>query len=192
MSSADESSLLSVPAHAVVMFRKDSRPQRLYGGAAPPASLTLREEFLSSRTFPDPAARFLVELDRKVDAILSLLQREVLQNDFPHSGRALRLGASGLILDCEAPLAPGIYLELLLFLSECPERILAFLARVDKEIPLAVFAAEYENEEFFLQPQSGHVYELSFLDMESEEREGLIRFVFAQERRRIRRRRETE
>ncbi|MDR3176404.1 MAG: hypothetical protein LBU06_07730 [Desulfovibrio sp.] len=176
--------LLSVPARARVMFRCESNRKRLYVGASFAVGLSLREELLSSRGFSDPTARFLVELDRKVDAVLSLLRQNTLQKSFPYEGRALRLGVPGFSLVCDFPLAEGQVLEVLLFLGDAQELIVSALAKVETEI--AVCTPDDAREALSL--SSGErSYELSFLEMDEEDREGLIRHVFVEERRRIRR-----
>ncbi|MDR1489369.1 MAG: hypothetical protein LBS65_02625 [Desulfovibrio sp.] len=176
--------LLSVPARARVMFRCESGRKRLYAGASFAAGLGLREEFLSSRGFSDPTARFLVELDRKVDAVLSLLRQNAMQKVFPHEGRVLRLGVREFSLSCAHTLAEGQELEMLIFLGDAQERIISALVKVDKEVTACL---PDDTREDGALPTGERQYELSFLDMDEEDREGLIRSVFAEERRRIRR-----
>jgi hypothetical protein len=181
---SDSDTLLSVPARAHVMFRYENSRKRLYAGVSFAAGSVLREELLSGRGFSDPTARFLVELDRKVDAVLSLLRQNALQKVFPHEGRALRLGVPGFSLSCAQILAEGQELEVLIFLGDVRERIIPALARVEKEGAVC-FPDDAQKARSLLSEE--RPYELSFVDMDEEDREGLIRYVFAEERRRIRR-----
>ena len=168
---------LTVPTLLRAMFRMAEGPDspRFYKGALPSSTAGLREEMLSTARQSDLSLRFLVEMDRKLDAVLNLLQRESLNVDFPNEARAVELSASGLILESSVALAPGNCLELLLLLEEFPTRIISVLARIDGVL-----------ERRPLTGPPAKVYAVSFTAIEQEEREHIIRFVFGEERKRIR------
>lgn len=174
---------LSVPTLIRGMFRAASGPDspRLYGGALPSTTGSLREEILASSRVPDLTGRLLAEMDRKLDAVLALLQRDSLVKDFPGEGYVTELSASELVLESEARLSPGSYLELLLLLDEFPMRIVSVLTRVKS--PLEGFARTGEART---------AYAASITDVEAHDRETIIQFVFREERKRIRRQKDDE
>lgn len=168
---------LSVPTVLRAMFRRADSPEspRLYKGAMPSSTAGLREEMLSSARQNDMTLRFLAEMDRKLDAILGLLQRESLSVEFPHEAHVVELSASGLTLESAVPLAPGDCMELLLLLEEYPTRTVSVLARIDSVL-----------ERRALTGPPNKAYAVQYASIEQEEREHIIRYVFSEERKRIR------
>lgn len=146
-------------------------------GAAASASTVLREEALLSARQNDAVMRFLIEMDRKLDAILGLLQRDSLAADFPEEGRIVRLSGSGLALECRRPLAVGQHMELLLLLEEMPVRLLSVMTRVEAARP----------GEAVTGPDS-KAYDMAYVHMREEDREAVVRFVFSEQRKMIRQR----
>ncbi len=168
----------SMPAMVKTRFRLAKSPDSPPLFSADPAgsSVAITEEILAHTRLPEALIHFLVELDRKVDAILSQMQKDTLDGDFPHEGRVVELSGSNLVLECREPLAPGDTLEVILFLEEFPLRLASGMASVD-----AILKAD---------PQSGpdkSVYALSFVNIGEDERDNVIRFVFREERKMIRR-----
>lgn len=169
--------LLRVPTMLRGRFRRVEgvHAPRLYSGSAGAAAVGLREEFLASSRQPDAVMRFLAEMDRKLDAILAHLRKESLAEDFPHEGHILSLSGAGLTLECRDALKAGDCLELLLLLEDYPMRIVPVVARVEaKETGRALTGA------------GASAYAVTFAAVEEEDRELIIRFVFSEERKRIR------
>lgn len=127
----------------------------------------------------DTTMRFLLEMDRKLDTILSLLQTASLEEDFPHKGYVLELGASRLVLECREKLEPGEHMELLLMLGGYPMRMLSVMGTADAET-----AAPR------LVDKSSRTYAVSYECLSEEDRDGVIAFIFQEDRKRIRRRKE--
>lgn len=175
-------SYLSVSTMVRAMFRKaeGEHSPRLYRGAGPSPTAGLRDEMLAAAR-PDLTLRFLAEMDRKLDALLSLMQRETLHADFPLEGHVVELSAETLRLEYAGELEPGGHLEVLLLLEEYPMRIVSLLCRV--KTPL---------EERALTGPPNLAYEIGIVTVEDDDREHIIRFVFAEERKRIRRNRDTD
>ncbi|MDR0339748.1 MAG: hypothetical protein LBH65_05665 [Desulfovibrio sp.] len=171
---------LSLPTMVRVMFRKADGPgsPKIYTGAMPSITAGLREEMLNSAARPDLVLRFLAEMDRKLDAILAFMRRETLQADFPCEGFAVELSGTGLILECEKTLKEADNLEILLLLEEYPMRVVSAMSRVES---LADRPA--------LTGQGRKAYAASFGAIEEDDREHLIRFLFSEQRKRIRRER---
>lgn len=173
-------SFLSVPTMLRAMFRLAEGPHapRMYCGAVPSSTLALRDELLASSARPELMVRFLAEMDRKLDAVLAELQRESLHEDFPLHGRITELGGESARLEYKGSLAKGSHLELLVLLEEYPLRIISVLARVEA------------SGEQARTGNSNTAFRLGFVDLEEADREHIIRFVFGEERKRIRKNRD--
>lgn len=154
----------------------DAGSPQLYTGASPSPTAALREELLSATRQQEMVLRFLAEIDRKLDAVLSLLQTETLVREFPHEGHVVELGGNSLRFECDKELEQGSPVEILVMLEEYPLRIVSILAEVaQKESACA------------LPCMHAWSYALRFLSISEDDREAVIRFVFGEERKRIRR-----
>ena len=153
-------------ADAPVMFR----------GTLLSSTTDIREELLAGGSRqPELLIRFLAEMDRKLDAILGLLQSESLVHEFPDEGHIVELSSHALALECSVDLAPGSYIELLIQLEEYPIRIVPTLSRVERHRPVVMLSGIH-----------GYAYDISYASIAEEDREAVIRFVFSEERKRIR------
>ena len=171
-------SYLIVPTLIRGRLRKaqDAQTPRMYRGTLLSSTADIREELLAgSSRQPELIVRFLAEMDRKLDAVLGLLQSESLAHEFPEEGHIVELSGRGLVLECNADLATGSYIELLIQLEEYPIRIVSTLSRVERPRPVAV-----------LPNMHSHAYDIIYISIGEEDRDALIRFVFREERKRIR------
>jgi hypothetical protein len=128
---------------------------------------------------PGPVLDFLQDMDRKLDAILGHLLRQSLWRDFPEEGLVTELSGAGLTLESAAPLPDGDRLDILLLLEEYPLRTVCLQATVlarGAGAPL---------------PRPG-IFSLAYDCAGEEDRETIIRFLFQQERRLLRRRKQAE
>ena len=168
---------LSVPTLVRGRFRKakDADAPRIYRGALPSATAGMRDELLANARQPEVLIRFLAEMDRKLDAVLSFLQSESLAQEFPGEGHIIELSGNGLVLECNHRLDEGSYIELLLMLEEYPMRIVSALSRIARA-----------RESVTLHDMHGYAYDVAFVSVAEEDREAVIRFVFSEERKRIR------
>ncbi|MCL1939589.1 MAG: hypothetical protein FWG04_02880 [Desulfovibrionaceae bacterium] len=148
---------------------------RMYRGTLLSPTADIREELLTNSRQPEIMLRFLAEMDRKLDAVLSLLQSESLAQEFPEEGHIVELSGQGLVLECNAELSTGSYIELLLRLEEYPIRMVSTLSRVERPRPVAI-----------LPDMHSHAYDVTYTSIAEEDREAVIRFVFSEERKRIR------
>lgn len=130
-----------------------------------------REEFMTASPLPEAVNRFLCRLDAKVDFILAGMASSTLDADFPHTMEILAIGASGMDFTCAEPLAPGDWIEVMITLRQ--EN--AFTAA-------GVGSITNRREERDGTP----VFTFRFSRIAEEEREKIIRFVFMEERRRLR------
>lgn len=174
---------LSVSTMVRAMFRLVDGPDapRMYSGSGASPLAPLRDEMLSSNARPDALLRFLAEMDRKLDTLLSLMRRESLHDDFPLQGHIVTLSGAGARLESTAELADETFMELLLLMESGSLNIISLLA-----------AARRLKDERALIGPSNRVYELDFLTLEQDDREHIIRFVFGEERKRIRRNRDED
>ena len=154
---------------------------RPLGGAddpacAPTGTLTsgpTREEFLASSHLPDVVNRFFCQMDMKLDAILAGMQSGKLECDFPHDMTVSSISASELLFTSETPVAPGDWLEIVLFLGQS-----------------GLFAASGIGQvKDMARERSGNVFSFSFSRLAEGEREKIIRFVFSEERKALREKR---
>jgi hypothetical protein len=171
----------SVPTLLRGRFRRAEgrRPLGPFAGAPGRAADGVREELFANSRLPDTLLRFLIDMDRKLDAILAHLQEESLAGEFPGEGQIVELSGNCLVLECAEPFAPGETLELLLLLEEFPLRVVPVLATVDEKRATPALTGP-----------AASVYALTYLSVEEEDREAIIRHVFSEERKRIRQRKE--
>ena len=169
---------VSVPTMIKGRFRMvaDGQSPRLCSsGLAHAGNAVLREEVLAHTRQNEVITRFLIEMDKKLDSILGLLQRESLAADFPHEGRIVQLSGSGLVLECQHPLKAGEHFELLLLMEDLSVGLLSVIAHVEKELSIELLTGE-----------SSKAYAMTYTCMQEEDREAIIRFVFSENRKIIR------
>ena len=168
---------VSVPVMVKAMYRPvaPGEPQ-LCADRAVPEGPGLREEIAAKSGRPDPVLRLLTEMDRKLDAILGHLQRGDLRNDFPLDAVVVRLGGDALHLECREPLLPGDHLELVLLLEEFPLNMASCIAEVERKLSDPPFSGSDKT-----------AFALAYVRLREGDRENIIRHVFQEERKRIRR-----
>ena len=174
---------VSIPTMIRGRFRMvaDADSPRLCTGFAHAGSAALREEALAGTRQNDAVMRFLIEMDRKLDTIMGLLQRESLNEDFPHEGRIVQLSGAGLVFECPELLKKGEHMELLMMLEELPLRLLSVMARVEDSHPGPVLTGPPNK-----------AYAMAYTCMQEADREAVIRFVFSENRKRIRQQKNNE
>ena len=132
-----------------------------------PATIS-REEFLAASNLPEAVNKFLLQLDAKVDVLLTGMLTSGLEIDFPHAMDVLTISASGLAFTTDVPLARGDWLEVVVRLGGATSSGIGNIAarNIDKS--------------------GTPVFTLNFTRIMEEEREKIIRYVFKEERRRLR------
>ena len=167
---------LSVTTSLKGLFRmqeEDSEPQ-FCARFLKTENHNLREALLTQGKQPEILLRFLIEMDKKLDAILGRMQEDDLESTFPHEGHVLSLSTAGAVFVCREPLAPGDIMELVLMFREYPllaVSVTAHVEGVNRGIPAT---------------RQGTAYKLRFATMNTDDREILIQYLFQEERRQIR------
>ncbi|MDL2266587.1 hypothetical protein LJC46_01180 [Desulfovibrio sp. OttesenSCG-928-G15] len=168
---------LSVSTMSRCRFRiaNSADSPQLFTGAATSATATLRDELLASTRQQELVLRFLAELDRKLDAVLTILQTETLAQEFPHEGHVVELNGTSLRFECNMALKEGAYLEILLMLEEFPLRIVSILGKIATMEEASALPCMHST-----------AYVFDFLSLAEDDREAIIRYMFSEERKRIR------
>ena len=116
-------------------------------------------------------ARFLGNLDAKLDSILSLLQRDSLDEFFPNRLMIIELSAAGVLVQ-SPDLQVNDYIELVMHLGDSPPRLASAVGQVIRPRQTAF--------------QTEGVYAVNFASIRDSDREEIVRFVFQEEREKIR------
>jgi hypothetical protein len=162
---------VSVPTRIKARFRRTAEREAPRSGPGfRTGDASLRDLPAAVRP-PEALIAFLLEMDRKLDAILGYLHRETLEEEFPGEGWVTELSGVCLTLETAASLETGDRLELALLLEEFPPRMVSVTATVESPRP-----GERGPEAFCLACSCAR----------EEDRETLIRFVFQEERRLLR------
>jgi hypothetical protein len=130
---------------------------------------TLSAQLASNPKLPATLVRFMINLDAKLDSILSLLQKDNFSEFFPNKLMVTEMSASGVLVQGELQI--GEYVELIMFLGQYPPRIASGIGRVLRP------ANAKENSQIFA---------IQFTKLRDSDREEMVRFVFKEERERIR------
>lgn len=130
-----------------------------------------REEFMAASSMPDTVNKFLVQLDQKVDALLAGMLSSSLEENFPHTMEILSVGASGMDFTAAEPLAPGDFIELIVYFRQGGTFTASGIGSVTTRR---------------VEKDGTPVFSFSFTRILEEEREKIIRFVFREERRQLR------
>lgn len=120
---------------------------------------------------PEVLVSFLMNMDAKLDSILAQMSKDSLAAYFPDELVVLDLSAAGLLVQSDA-IKTGDHLEVVLYLGELPPAVVSGVAEVvrkGKDVPGV-----------------GKTFALQFTRLRDTEREEIVRFVFKEERTRIR------
>lgn len=152
-------------AQARVMESLDS-PQ-LFTGDAMPQPVT-REEFAKRSKLPEEVTAFLMEMDRKLDQIVTMLGQDMVRGDFSLPVEVMEISAAGVKFRSKRHFEPGDPLELIIYLSQSPLRLAGSKGRIlDQE------------------PDTG-LYRFEFVDLRGTDMESIVQFVFKEQREQIR------
>lgn len=131
------------------------------------------EQALQQAKLPEAMVQFLASMDAKLDAILGQMQKDTLQEDFPHKLRGTEISGAGLRFTASDKISENSYVEIVLFLRQYPLIVASAIGRITRESQLP---SENSTSE----------YALEFTAIHDNDLEQVIAFVFDQERRLIR------
>ncbi|OIQ48885.1 PilZ domain protein [Pseudodesulfovibrio hydrargyri] len=152
-------------AQARIMESLDS-PQ-LFTGESMTQPIT-REDFVKKSKLPEEVTGFLVEMDRKLDQIISMLGQDTFKMDFSLPVEVMEISAAGVKFRSARQFHPGDALELIIYLSQTPLRLAGSKGRIlDQE------------------PDTG-LYRFEFVDLRGSDMEAIVQFVFKEQREQIR------
>lgn len=126
---------------------------------------------LRSSGLPEATTTFLLAMNAKLDAILSLLSRETLLADFPLKARIVEVGGGGIKFCSQENFEPGEHLEIALALRKLPFILASGLGRIERK----------EQG-----PDGEAVWALAFTRLREQDLDEIVRFVLQEERRSIR------
>ena len=135
-------------------------------------SSAVRDDFLANSTLPEIVTRFLAQMDMKLDALLAAYNETNLARDFPHELEVHSISAGGLELATTLPLAPHDFLEVYFQISHSFFSVVSGVGEIlrRRETP------------------EGARFDFVFTRLGENEREHIIRFVFHEERKALRKR----
>ncbi|NJB66864.1 hypothetical protein GGQ74_000504 [Desulfobaculum xiamenense] len=126
---------------------------------------------LSGVKLQEPLVRFLEAVNAKLDTLLGLMSVERLESEFDSRIEIVEISGSGLGFTCaDCAFAVGDRLEFALLLAQFPFRVAAAVGKVTQ--------VRTVNER--------PVWNVTFTSVRESDQEAIVRFVFREERERIR------
>ncbi len=122
------------------------------------------------RGIPDELLAFLKNLDEKLDTIVSLLNRQELETDFPFVIEVTELSAAGIKFTGKEAFSENDYLELALVLNHLPLKTIGAICQIIRQEPID------DKVEWVAQ----------FTNIRNSDREAIIQHVFYEQREEIR------
>lgn len=147
-------------------------PCRLSETAA--LSDTPPEEALRNSKLPDALIQFLIEMDSKLNAILSHLSRESLEDDFPYKLDVTEVSGAGVQVVTDLEFSQDEHLEVVLILSQLPLRLAGAVGRI------------LRVEQNTSSVPGAYSIAVEFIRISSPDLDAVIRYVVQEERRQIR------
>lgn len=130
------------------------------------------EDFLRNSGLSEAVAQFLVNMDNKLNAVLSVLRKDEVNKRLPHAINIFEISGGGMSFSCEHDLADGAYIEAMIFLEEFPPRPVSSIGKIS-----GVKLTEH-----------GKVYLLDFTNIADSDQDNIVQYVFQVERRMLRER----
>ncbi|MBG0778213.1 MAG: PilZ domain-containing protein [Desulfovibrionaceae bacterium] len=161
------------------------RLRRIHSAEAPylfngvPAEGGLNADALKEARLSDGLVDFLLQMDHKLDAILSHLNRGLIQDDFPIPVEVLDISGAGVRFVSSQTFTPGEHVEITLVLNQFPLRMAGAIGRVAR----VANAAEAGSTPHSAAPYS---VALDFVRIREADLEAVVHFVFNEERKQIR------
>jgi|GEM_PF-583353 len=151
----------------------DADAQPIFRENIAPADLTAS---LKASGLTETASAFLQTMNSKLDAILGILSRDELLEDFPLKAEVYEIGGGGIRFQSTALFAAGEYLEAVLVLGKLPLRLASAIGRVGRD------------ERPGTPGENGALrhWAFEFTRIREQDLDEVVRYVLQEERRQIR------
>lgn len=136
-------------------------------GCDPAQSAALRPK---GANMPEALLDFLETINAKLDLLLSLANREHLESTFPVAVNIVEISGAGLVFTADREFSLDDRLEMVLFLSQFPLQTAGAMGRIHRHDDRAGKSA----------------WAVDFTSIREQDREAIVRYVFQQQRERIR------
>lgn len=130
--------------------------------------LTSQQDKLQSSKVPEGLADFLIELDNKLDMILSLLSQDQIRTDFPISIEVMEISGAGIKFRTKEKMALDQCLEVVIVLNQSPLRLAG---------SKGVIKGHEEDTNF---------WRFEFTNIREQDIENVVQYVFQEQREQIR------
>lgn len=141
----------------------------LYRGC-PGCELPLAQDRPKGTGLSEPMMDFLETINTKLDMLLSIANQDYLQTNFPEAVNIVEISGAGLIFTADKDFHLDDRVEMVIFLSQMPLRIVGAIGRI------------HRRDEFNAKP----AWVVDFTSIRESDREVVVRFVFQQQREQIR------
>ena len=135
-----------------------------------PGCDTETSDALKKSSLPEGVTDFLLELNRKMDILISLSSRKMIQDDYPIQGSVSEISGAGVKCHVRERFSPGDHVEIVLVLSAFPLRMASAIARVVR--------LERGGQD--------PIWAMEFTRVRDPDLEQIVQFVFKEQRARIR------
>jgi len=139
-----------------------------------------REELIRQTGMTEVMVAFLLNLDSKLESILSILRKDNLEHDFPFKLETLEVSGSGIRFTSDAPPAASKYVEVILHLGESFGMVGA-IGKIETEAAPADRNSLDQAYDPANRPRT-----LNFTRISEPDLDTIVQFVFQEERRKIR------
>ena len=149
-----------------IMPSSDDLPKISLGGEQKPVGY----DELAQSKLPEAVINFLIGVGNQLNYIAALLEKNSLDEEFPHRLEGCRISGSSLAFYTAQSLEIGTYLEVLLTLNSLPLKMAGVIGRIVKKEAA---------------PQ-GDKYSLQFTRISETNLDAIVHFVFQEQRKSIR------
>ena len=169
--------IVAVQLHGMARRMDSPDEPAMFSGSLALEEVKDKKNLLEGSDLPHALQEFLGELNIKVDAILNAMTKETAQNDFPIKIKIHYLSGSGLILSSAEPIKPGEHLEIIIMLGQMPMIMVTAIGQVIKAVKI---------------PGDKTGFSVQFIRIRTDHQDTLIQYVFQEERRQIREKKDRE
>jgi hypothetical protein len=127
------------------------------------------ERLKAESHMPDTLIDLFLEMNKKLDTLVSMFGKDKLLDDFPLQLEVRRLSGSGMTFAANESFSPGTHLEAVLVLSNFPLKMAGTVGRISR-----------------VDSSDSRLHEMEFTRTRETDLESIIQFVFKEQREQIR------